>query len=294
MKYAIENEILRLTVNTLGAGLCSAIRKDDGTEHIWQGDPTVWKGQAPILFPYAGRLPNMSFSVGDKVYTDVPNHGFARNMEHTLVRQTENMLVFELLYSEETLKKWPFRFRLESTFLLEGDTLHHTLQVENLDEGDISFGIGFHPGFTVPFDDKHTYEDYELRFDKVESPICIDCNNAGGLLDSKTYYLGKNLNTIPLTDSLFAEGSHLMVGLQSKTLGLYERDTGRGVVCGISGFPFVLIWSVPGAPRFVCIEPWNSAPSPLGADIAWEKKPAAAILAKGEAFTTTMTTAFVR
>lgn len=85
-----------------------------------------------------------------------------------------------------------------------------------------------------------------------------------------------------------------MVNLRSSTLGLYEKDTGRGVVCDISEFPYTLIWSKPGMPKFVCIEPWHSLPSPENGSTKWEEKPAAAILNPGEAWSCILSTSFVR
>lgn len=292
MKYTIENEKLKISVNSLGAELCSVIYKKDGVEHIWEGDPACWKSQAPILFPYTGRLPGGQFTVKGQVFEGNP-HGFARNFEHTMIRCESNLLIMELKAKPETLALWPFRFRLESTFLLDGDTLHHTLRVENTNQEALTFGIGFHPGFAIPFDSAHTYEDYVLRFEKMESPLCLD-TSCGGLLSGKTYYLGKNIDEIPIDAQLFVNDSHLMTGLHSKTLGICEKDTGRGVICTIGNAPYNLIWSAPGKPRFVCIEPWQSTPSPAGDDIAWEHKPAAVCLAPGESYEATMSIAFVR
>jgi aldose 1-epimerase len=292
MKYTIENEQLKITVDSLGAELCSVICKKDGVEHIWEGDPALWEDHAPILFPYAGRLPDGKFTVKGQTFAG-GIHGFAQHFEHTMIRCESNLLIMELKASPKTLEKWPFRFKLESTFLLDGDTLHHTLRVENTGKEDISFGIGFHPGFAIPFDQKHTYGDYELRFEKMESPLCLDTSE-GGLVGNKTYYLGKNIRAIALDEELFANDSHLMTGLHSKTLGIYEKDSDRAVVCSIGNAPYNLIWSEPGAPRFVCIEPWQSTPSPANGDLAWENKPAAASLAPGESYATTMSTAFVR
>ena len=85
-----------------------------------------------------------------------------------------------------------------------------------------------------------------------------------------------------------------MTNLSSDTLGIYEKDTGRAVVCSIKDFPYTLLWSKPGVPQFVCIEPWNSLPSMEGSGTDWMKKPAAAILAPGEEWSTTLTTRFVR
>jgi aldose 1-epimerase len=293
MDFIIENEYLKVTVGSYGAQLKSVVRKSDNVEHMWQADPAVWGSHAPILFPHTGRLKDGKMIAKGQTIENCTPHGFARNMEHELVVKNKDTLVLQLTDSPETLAKWPWKFRLLSSFVLDEDVLHHTLTVENRDEEEMPFGIGFHPAFALPFDDKHTYEDYELRFDKVESPLCMD-TAPRGLLSGGTYYLGKNIQAIPLDDQLFANDSHCMVGLQSDTLGLYEKDSGRGVVCSIKSFPFCLLWSKPGEPKFVCIEPWMSLPSSEAGGYEWSEKPAAAILAPGESWATTLSTAFVR
>jgi aldose 1-epimerase len=293
MEFIIENEFLKVTVISSGAQIKSVIRKSDGVEHMWQADPAVWGSHAPILFPHTGRLKDGKMIAKGQTFENCTPHGFARNMEHELVAKNKDTLVLQLTDSPETLAKWPYKFRLLSSFVLDEDVLHHTLTVENRDEEDMPFGIGFHPAFAVPFDGDHTYADYELRFDKLESPLCME-TLPRGLITGGTYYLGKNINAIPLDDQLFANDSHCMVGLQSDTLGIYEKGTGRGVVCSIKSFPYCLIWSKPGEPKFVCIEPWMSLPSPEEVGYEWNEKPAAAILAPGETWATTMSSAFVR
>lgn len=293
MDFVIENEYLKVTLTTQGAQVKSVVRKCDGTEHMWQADPAVWGYHSPILFPYAGKLKDGVFEAKGKTYDGSKQHGFARLMEHNPVFCGENSLVLELTETPQTLELWPYRFRLTSSFTLEGDTLHQTLSVENQDEEEMSFGIGFHPAFAVPFDEKHTYQDYVLRFDCVESPLCLDQSGCG-LIGSKHYYLGKNIRELQVDENLFANDSHCMTGLSSRTLGLYEKDTGRGVVCAIRNFPFVLIWSKPGVPKFVCIEPWNATPSPIDGSTKWEEKPAAAVLAPGQEWSTTLSMSFVR
>ena len=293
MEYAIENEYLIVTVTTWGAQVKSVVRKFDDVEHMWQADKSVWGYHAPILFPHTGKVVDDLIETKGEVY-QAKQHGFARLMEHTLVRQTEDTIVMELRSSEETLRIFPYAFRLVSTFTLDGDTLHNKLTVENWDADKLYFGIGYHPAFTVPFDDEHTLSDYELRFSEPESPLCINCLPLG-LVHGDFYTLGSNIRTIPITRELFANDSHCMVNLKSHKLGIYEKGTGRAVVCDISEFPYTLIWSMPGGePRFVCIEPWHSLPSPEGGSIRWEEKPAAAILDPGENWSCNLSTSFVR
>ena len=292
MGSTIENAYLKVTVTTDGAQVKSVIRKSDGVEHMWCADPAVWGFSAPVMFPNTGRLKDGILEVNGKQYTG-SIHGFARTSQHSLVYHNKETLVLQLTQNEQTLSSWPYRFRLLSAFTLEADTLRHTLTVENRDEESFLFGIGFHPGFAVPFDSDHQATDYELRFSSMESPICMGFSNRG-LSNGTSYYLGKNIQSIAIDDQLFANDSHCMLNLSSKTLGLYEKDSGRAVVCKIDNFPYVLIWSKPGMPKFVCIEPWHSLPSLEDGSYAWEEKPAAAKLAPGETWSTTMETSFVR
>ena len=292
MKYSIENKYLKVTVTDWGAQVCSVIAKNSGAEHIWQADPAVWGYHAPILFPYCGKLKDGKLEAKGRVFESSGQHGFARTSTHTLVECSEDRIVLELRESPETLAVFPWKFRLLSTFTLEKDTLHHTLTVENRDFEAFSFGIGYHPAFALPFDDKHTFADYELRFSEMESPLCLG-TAPKGLVNGQVYSLGSNIRSIPVTAGMFDNDSHCMVNLQSKTLGLYEKDTGRAVVCDIGDFPYCLIWSKPGVPQFICIEPWNSLPSYEFGGIAWSEKPAAARIAPGEAWSTTLRTSFV-
>ena len=55
--YTIKNDKLKVEINAFGAELHS-IQTPDGCEYLWQGDPAIWNGQAPNLFPYIARLTN--------------------------------------------------------------------------------------------------------------------------------------------------------------------------------------------------------------------------------------------
>ena len=165
--------------------------------------------------------------------------------------------------------------------------------MENRDEDKLHFGIGYHPAFAVPFDDKHQATDYELRFSTMESPLCLSTRPTG-LINGQCYYMARNIQSFPIDQNLFINGSHCMVNLQSKYLGIFEKGSRRGVVCRIDTFPYTLIWSQPGMPKFVCIEPWNSIPSHENDSTVWEEKAAAAVLNPGENWSTTMSTSFVR
>lgn len=294
MQYTIENEYLRLTVDTHGAEAVSVVNKATGAEMLWCGDPAVWGRHAPILFPYTGKLTGGKMIAKGKEYAG-GQHGFARDVEHTLVGKTETSLTLVLQANEETRAKWPYEFELHSTFELAEKTVRHTLAVYNPSEPELRFGIGYHPAFAIPFDDAHTPADYEFRFDALESPLCVSCLPNGLLNGTDYHYLARNTRTVPLTDDLFDYDSHCMLNLRSKTLAIVEKDTGRAVRCNIEGYPYVLIWSKPEKPyRFVCIEPWHSLPGEENGPLTWENRPCAAALHPGETWSTTLCTTFER
>ena len=292
MDYIIENDLLRVTVISNGAQIKSVVRKSDGVEHMWNGNPAVWSYHSPVMFPYAGKVTDNRIEIRGKSVDNVPQHGIHRIMNHELVDQTQDTLTLELRSNEETYKIFPYSFRFLSKFSLEGESLCHTLIVENTDNEAFTFGTGYHPAFAIPFDTAHTAEDYEFRFSHLESPICLDAPT--GLLNGKYYSIGTNIQSIPVRSGMFDVSSHCMVNLRSKTLGIYEKDSNRAVVCNIEDFPYCLIWSKPGLPQFLCIEPWHSVPSFENGSHAWEEKAAAASVAPGEFWSTTMKTSFVR
>lgn len=295
MQATIRNEYLTLTVDTHGAEAVS-VRNAAGQEMLWQADKSVWGRHAPILFPWTGKLAGGILTHNGKSYKG-GQHGFARDLEHTLVQADENVIRLELRADDEIkATRFPYDFVLTSTFRLEGKTVHHTLTVENPAHAQepLPFGIGYHPAFVVPFDDAHTTADYEFRFDRPESPVILDAR-PNGLLSGKCYYQWKNADHIQLENGMFDNDSFCMAGLRSETLGIYEKDTGRNVTCNIAGYPYTLIWSAKSdTMKFVCIEPWHSLPAAEADGPSWSKRASAAILVPGEKWETTLCTTFDR
>ncbi len=160
---------------------------------LWQADPAVWKRHAPILFPWTGKLTGGTFTHGGKTYqaasTALPGMW---GTPCSAPRATPSGWSCARMKSKA--ERFPFDFVLTSTFRLEGKTVHHTLTVTNpADAAELQFGIGSHPAFRIPFDDKHTTTDYEFRFDQPESPMILDayptvCSPASAVTGGRTQY----------------------------------------------------------------------------------------------------------
>ena len=152
MKTTIQNEFLTVTVDTHGAEAIS-VKNQLGEELIWQADPSIWDRHSPVLFPWTGRLANGELVHEGKHYKG-KQHGFIRDLEHTLVENTGTSAQFVFRSNQETKDTlFPFDFEFISVFTLDGHTLHHEIRVKNCGSEKMRFGIGFHPGFNLPFDE---------------------------------------------------------------------------------------------------------------------------------------------
>ncbi|WP_367183296.1 hypothetical protein [Christiangramia sp.] len=203
-KHSIENQLLRITIQGTGAELCSILNKENNKEYIWQADPSIWGSHAPNLFPIIGALKNGKYHFEGKEYK-IPKHGFIRNNKNMRLKEkSENHLVFELLYSEETLKIYPFKFDFRITFTLNEKRLEVTHHIINLDQKSIYFSLGGHPAFNIQHYENENIEDYSLVFDqKMELDTYL--LNEAGLITSETKNILKNENKNSAYETDFRE-----------------------------------------------------------------------------------------
>lgn len=103
------NGRLSIEVSAHGAELCSIF--SNGKEYLWQADPAFWKRHSPVLFPIVGSVWENEYRNEGTTYV-LTQHGFARDMEFTLISEENDEVRYQLVSNEETLKKYPFPFRL--------------------------------------------------------------------------------------------------------------------------------------------------------------------------------------
>lgn len=100
MLYTIKNEALKVVIDNHGAELHS-IQTLDGTEYLWQGDPAVWNGQAPNLFPYVARLTDQKYTFEGKEYS-MKIHGFINAVDLYVETEERDQITFRYDSGEET------------------------------------------------------------------------------------------------------------------------------------------------------------------------------------------------
>jgi galactose mutarotase-like enzyme len=253
-KHTIENEFLKITVKETGAEICSIINKKNNREYIWQADPEVWASHAPNLFPIIGALKNGKYVFNGEEY-ELPKHGFIRHNENIRLKEkSETQLVFELLYSEETLKVYPFKFSFRISFNLKENSLEVDHQIINLDTNAIYFSLGGHPAFNIQHFENEEIEDYSLVFDQ-KMDLSTHLLNSEGLISSKTEGILDNEHKIRLNRNIFDRDALIFKNIDSKKVDLVSAKNGKILSVDYSDFRDLGIWAKPGA-SYVCIEPW--------------------------------------
>lgn len=245
MIHTIENEYLRVSAEDDGAQLKSIVLKSSGKEFLWQGDPSVWYGRAPVLFPVIGQLLDSKYRYGGKEY-EMPKHGFARHSVFSLKENGGKSMTFSLTSSDKTRECYPFEFELLITYAVDGSSLRCTSTVINKTDGEMYFSIGAHPGFNCKIGDA-------IEFEKPEELRTLRIDKASILMDETFHVELENSQTLRLTEHIFDEDALILKGLNSESLKLISGD--RTIKFTFGKAPYLGIWAKPNAP-YVCLEPW--------------------------------------
>ena len=251
----LSNQQLTIQVAEHGAELSSIVANATGKEYLWQADPAFWKRHSPVLFPIVGSVWNKEYRHEGNVYP-LSQHGFARDMDFTLVSESENEVRFVLKSSEETLKVYPFPFVLEIGYRLTGNQIEVLWKVKNAGDKTMHFQIGAHPAFYYPnyVEDQpdRGYFKFDVRtgltYRALAEKGCVGDEVRPVPIDAEGY-LPLNVHTFDI-DTFIIENS------QVKRVDLLDVDKQPYLSLTFTA-PLVGLWSPPtkNAP-FVCIEPW--------------------------------------
>ncbi|GAA0086987.1 aldose 1-epimerase family protein [Clostridium sp. CTA-7] len=255
MKYILENENIKISANTFGGELNNLISKKNSTEFLWNGDESYWKYHSPILFPIVGRVTDGKYLVDGLEY-ELPQHGLARTKDFKMIEKDDNHIVFELLWSEDTLKVYPYKFSLKLSYELLENGVKVGYNVTNLDDKDIYFSIGAHPAFMCPLMVGEKLEDYYFEFNQKENCSLMELNSKTGYFtgDKKPYFNDENI--INLSLELFKLDALVFGDLKSNIISLKSKNHNKSLSMDFSGFPYLAIWTKATGAPFVCIEPW--------------------------------------
>ena len=285
MEY-IENEFLKIGVDKSGAQLSSVFDKKNGREVLWKADKTFWGRHAPVLFPIVGKVRNNTYTYHGKQYS-LGQHGFARDMDFTLVSKTDNEIVFSLKSNSETLKVYPFDFELIIKHKIEDNKVRVFWKVVNTGSDTMYFSIGGHPAFNVPaLGTSDSKEDYYLHFEGKSAVSYKLLDPAEGTVDnSSVYKLATDNGYYRIKESMFDNDALIFDEYEVDKVSLCYSDKTPYITLDAKGFPSFGIWSATkkNAP-FICLEPWIGRADDKGFDGSLEQKYKEQKLASGAIF----------
>ena len=274
----IRNQSISISVAANGAELRSLRRNADMHEWMWQANAEFWPRTAPVLFPIVGKLNENIYRSGSDFFP-MAQHGFARDMEFNLIDSGDDFLLYRLDSNEQTLRIYPFHFSLEIEYRLIDSSLEVLYRVFNQGKQDMYFSIGAHPGFSL---EGWPSKKYFLEFEKEEKLSTMGLQD-GLIATGEGMNLELKNRRIEITKDLFLKDALVFKNLQSTSLGIFQEGSSQGLRLNFSGFPYLGIWSKPGAP-FVCIEPWHGHADPLGFEADISAKPGIVKLQEGASF----------
>lgn len=295
MKTICNNKI-EISVKEHGAELASI--RHEGREYLWQADEAFWKRHSPVLFPIVGAVWNGKFRSHGIAYK-MGQHGFARDMDFSLIAHSDNELRYELVSNEETLKKYPYPFRLEIGYRLMDNKVRVMWHVENKGSETMAFQIGAHPAFFWPLLDNDVIEGGVAAmekpltatdnrgFFKIESTaksMPISVITEGGCVGRESEICLDEDGYLPLDINTFNNDALIFENSQVTKVTLCDNDRKPYLSLEFTS-PLVGLWSPPKkrAP-FVCIEPWYGRTDAVGFSGSYEEKAWMQTLAPGGCF----------
>jgi galactose mutarotase-like enzyme len=249
----LSNDKLCIQVSNHGAELCSIFA--NGKEYLWQADPVFWNRHSPVLFPIVGKVWDNTYRHNGDTYS-LSQHGFARDMDFTLIAEKDDELSYRLTSNEDTLKKYPFPFCLDISYHIQGNRIAVKWTVKNSGTDEMHFQIGAHPAFYYPNFNPTTTQRGFFGFDKKEGLQYILVSEKGCIDTAIKYQLNLTDGLLPLDTHTFDNDALVLEDHQVKDVTLYNNKK-KPYISLHFDTPAVGLWSPPekNAP-FVCIEPW--------------------------------------
>jgi len=276
MTITLSNTHLKAQISLLGAELV-ALCDEQGHDLLWDGDPAFWTGRSPLLFPIVGRLRDDRALIEGRPYS-MKQHGFARTSTFDLVDVGPESCRLRLSASDATRELYPFHFRFDMAYRLEGAGLVFSASILNPGDRPIPVSFGFHPALRWPLPYGGERNAHEIRFEHPEPASLHTLSD--GLIGEASRPTPVNGDRLVLHDDLFQDGALVWSTLLSRRVR-YGVPGHRSITVTFPEMPHLGIWTKPGA-GYVCVEPWQGYADPVGFEGEFAEKPGIVMIPAGE------------
>lgn len=242
MDITLENESLLVAFSSEGGALTRIYDKEKKQEILYDGKG-AWGFSDHILFPVIGA--NNSYSLKGRDYLLPKRHGFAWYSSFQVSSQNRESACL-LLERKEGEDQYPFPFRLEISYVLEGRKLIRTGRVTPLSEAGLVFQYGLHPAFRVDF--------LKAKLEVAEGSVLYVLDKENGIIQKEIRWpfpLSWHLVRSEITsrDTLVIDNPKGRIALDNGMGGRIEL---------VSSCPYFALWTPEKEAQddFLCLESW--------------------------------------
>jgi galactose mutarotase-like enzyme len=283
---SLRSDALAVEIAPLGAELQS-VRDAQGRDWLWSGDPAIWAGRSPLLFPVIGKHPGGQVLIDGRRYP-IKSHGVARTATFGTLAQDTTSCTLRLTDDDETRSAYPFPFILDMTYRLEGASLTMTARIENPGAAPMPFCFGYHPAFRWPLPESAGLP-HRIHLANGANPAHQRLDADG--LRAPDLHLSAFVDGVLTLDNRLFEADALIIPGGAGSRAWYGADGRPGIALAFADLPQLGIWTKPNGP-FICIEPWHGLTSPADPDEPLDRREGAIMLAPGKERSFTLTATF--
>ena len=253
----IKSDTLSVEINEIGSTLESFYDKKREKELLWQGSEDSWTGKDVTIFPFTARLKDAYYTV-DGVKYDMPLHGLCVDYDFEIEKRSESMVEHKFVWSQETLKKYPYKFDLRVIHEVVGDKYIKTMRLTNVGDNTMYFMLGGHPAIALTSKGDCDTSDNYIQFPRTMRPKNYYLNEAGHLIT--------HFGDIEEFDRIYCEKALMK---KYKTMILADekfdelevvRGDGIKIAFTLNNPPILSFWSHPDKGEYICVEPWWGIP----------------------------------
>lgn len=272
MKIKLSKNGAVCEVDSMGGEIVS-YRTASGLSCLWEGDPDVWAGHSPHLFPIIGTLSQGRHWLNGRWY-EMGKHGFLRGTEFSVQERTSDSIVLLRRDNESSFDQYPFSFSFFVTHTLLQNGLETSYRVINHSKSAMPFCVGGHPAFSCPVFEDEVFSDYELQLpDGVASAVlCAESDDP--LAGSKNLRLPIRNNSLPLSHDYLKDNVLIFENTGCQQVTLHSKKHSYAAQLSFQGFANFAIWTFGSKQaKYLCIEPWQGLPCMKTDGISLTDKP---------------------
>ncbi len=222
-------------------------------ENFWDETYDDLIGGWPFIFPICARIARNDH-YGQYLYNgqcyELPIHGFAPYLPWEVVAYETDRITLELAFTPETLKVYPFKFRVRLNYLITETQLFCHQEYYNLGKNPLPFYAGFHPYFAVTNKNKSFLNCHPTKLLQYNEQLT-------DIIGTKPlFHLPVALSTPEINENLLQLSEDNLIQIEfSDGLHLSMQDESHL-------FNYLQLYHIPEK-SFFCVEPWMAFPNAM-------------------------------